>query len=736
MAGKIVELKIAGTTMDLPEEGIDLVLTYEVEPPNWSDICIGARTETSIDLPNNQQNEIALQEFAQLNSTTKLITRRAELLVDGIQLLRGFAVHQNIVGKMSGFGAFRGVYKMNLIGQNANWGNLIKGLRLADLLWDDLNHYKTNAEVEAGLNAKFPAQEYGYCLIKYAALYQDKGTAGSTEFPDLMEFTPFLFKATIMKRIFQYIKVPLQSTFLNTDFYKTQIYPIFPIERLGGQFSVDFLDARAGIPAPIPAPMPGDPSTMYRQLFPTNVFSQPPNDPIPPFAGGVYTVHYKGFRTVAIKSLLMAESADGIEIILEVRVNGIPPAGIQASVLVVAGVPIGGEIEATLNVVIPVEVGDVISFGYDTMPILPVFPATTIPVTIKTFDVTITGEWEQEFGQLNTFVYLKYLFRNVTVQEFLLAETQLFNLIFELNSLGVIQCEPRDDYYLTDRVTSSITPYDGFYRREADANRPNSWQYKIDFEQDVEILPSKEAKNQIYVLKSDSNDAYSQSSSEQEQLPRYACMVNINDENTNENTKSENALYAGTAHYFDQKLSFSNGIVENVVQVPLLLKKENYEFQPRSLLFRALDDWQINDGYIRFCRNRNAATVFNMKHAPAYVINMNDTTGLDMNLSLCDYTVNFNILAGLVRRFRLTKLSELLYSKKFVVYMYLSLFDVNTITFRNKILFQGRFYKVLKVENYSPINNVPCKVTLMHEPNELLTGFGKLIPSPFQPTVS
>jgi hypothetical protein len=731
MAGKIVELKIAGTTMDLPEEGIDVVLTYEVEPPNWSDICIGSRTETSIDLPNTQQNEVALQEFAQLNSTTKLVTRRAELLVDGIQLMRGFAVHQNIIGKMSGFGQFKALYKMTIVGQNANWGNLIKGLRLADLLWDDLNHFKTNAAVEAGLDAKYPAQEYGYCLIKYAALYQDKGLLGSTDFPDLMEFTPFLFKATIIKRIFEYIKVPLQSDFFNSNFYKTQIYPIFPIERLGGQFSVDFLDARAAIPAPVTTPL--DVVTTFHQVFPTDVFSQPPNDPIPPFSGGVYTAHYRGYRTVSVKSLLKADSPAGIEIVLQIFVNGTFVPGILSGVYVVDGSL--DDKEVTFSAVIPVEVGDVISFGYFTMPVLPTFPNTTLPVTIKTFEVTITGEWEQLFGQPGTFNYFKYLFRNVTVQEFLLAETQLFNLIFEPNGLGVVQCEPRDDYYLTDRIANTITPYSGFYRREANPNRANSWQYKVDFEQDVEIIPSKDAKNQLYVFKSDANDAYDQDSSKDEQLPRYACTVNINTQNTNENTKFENVLYAGTSHYFDQKVSAPNGFVENTVQVPLLLKKEGYEFQPRSLLFRATQDWQINDGYIKYCKDRNPAIVFTGKHAPAYAVNMNDTTGLDMNLSLCDYTINSNNLAGLVRRFRLSKISELVFSKKLVLYMYLSLQDVNSMSFRNKILFQGRFYKVVKVENYSPINNVPCKVTLMHEPNELLSGFGVFIPSPFQPNV-
>ena len=726
--------------MDIAQESIpQLSMTMQITDEEWDSVAVADAVDTSIELPETANNAKIFGYYGVPEVRASVTEQQKNMLlkINGLDSLRGYAVIKSTKHANNGFKLKNGAYSVQLFGGNASWFSKLANKLLADYNYTDHNQLQDDANVLVGIDAKYGVLNFGYLLVKYGSTWQTK-TGGGTLYPDLSEFTRFVFVKHLLDLIQQDAGIEFVSDFFNTGWFKTLIIPLPAVKVLAGTFAQDYLDMIVG---DNDAVAPNNPI-----IFDYSTQSPIVGAPWLNFSTGEFTAPYKGTYKFMYSTVFTYIVASNPASIGQIGALGMYKNGVLVSGSSLEGysynVPGSGvpppDLPCATSMVLALNAGDVITFRT-----LQFFTLVTGSATNTI--VQVTGEAYVEYGAANQPSYPKYLFRDWQVKDFIKGLTQLFRLKWQTSKMGNrVFVEPASDYWYSERFEAPNLKQ-GFYQR----NPQDTIGQKIDFSQPASTSADAfRFASQFYNYKKDPNDEYMKSG-DKEQIPILGCKAVLQGM-ANENSETrENAFFAGTVQIFDIGATYraapaiTDITVVNSIQVPLMLQtssvneNDKFNFLPRILVFRRQSDWN-DDGALKYTFGQTTANLTNMRYPIAYVANMQNTNGWDMPLTLGNLQVGANFYVGLVGRFYAEYFgSKLLNSKILSAFFFLSVSDVQSFDFRKKIFFQNIYYKVVSIENFNPLQpESPTQLLLEPEPFDRFSIVGQIINSPISPIVT
>jgi hypothetical protein len=119
-------------------------------------------------------------------------------------------------------------FPVAFLGNNADWIVQIKDALISDLSFQD--HIFDKPTIFNGWYADYDSgDEFGYFIAKF----REWTTPNQVEWED---YVPFLFVRSIIDKIFQPLGYQIESTFLDSDFFKKLIIPV-PLRSYGDEFA-------------------------------------------------------------------------------------------------------------------------------------------------------------------------------------------------------------------------------------------------------------------------------------------------------------------------------------------------------------------------------------------------------------------------------------------------------------------------------------------------------------------
>ena len=234
--------------MDLAQENIpQLSMTMQITDDEWDTVAVADAVDTSIELPETANNAKIFGYYgipeAQSNTTEQ--QKNMLLKINGANSLAGYGVIKRAKHANNGFKLKNGSYSVQLFGGNASWFSKITNKLLSEYDYSAYNQIQDDANVLAGVEAKYGTLNFGYTPIKYGTTWKAK-TGGGTLYPDLAEFTRFVYVKHLLDLIQQDAGIEFVSNFFSTLWFTTLIIPLPPLSILEGAFAQDYLDMIVG----------------------------------------------------------------------------------------------------------------------------------------------------------------------------------------------------------------------------------------------------------------------------------------------------------------------------------------------------------------------------------------------------------------------------------------------------------------------------------------------------------
>jgi hypothetical protein len=686
----MIKLFIGGQEVDLNQDQVNVTIDYSIENIDLGNIS-GAHSKRNVTLPATKNNVSIFQNItdagAIVTNAYKLLSARLE--ADGVPILTGKARLEGADLQAINSGFLASSFKVSLIGNNADWFADVGNTLVRDLGWDDIEINTANVKT----NYDPLTSEHCYILMKWKAWANETYIVNN-------EMTPAIFIWQILEKAFLNRGYQLNSIF-TTDPFNRLIIPM-GLE-LGADYLNDFVNLRASIPSPSLVDNITYPSPVLITF--TDETTSPNFDTGGNYSSGVYTVPITATYTLKAElnianTILVPTPTD--EILVGWEINGVFEEGEDL-----------GQ-EPSFNDSISIEfLTDLVEGDLVRFVIKHNNPGFIMGLNGS---IEITGS-KAVFETGRTFDLQYVIPISWYVRDIIADLTTVFNLAWETNVQSKqVYAYPKDDYTIRYRADAtgaiSLTTFEGFFKGtdKYDLNTRD-----LDGSE-FQILDGYKSSQ---VLAYATDDDTTNKEEARRGVNIYSGGYNFPSDRFDNGVEFiYTKFFAKTIHISDVDIT-SGGIYG--AQMPLLFGDDyntvtdaepNYNLAPRLLYYAGRRSGL--DGYIRLYDDASsAASAFDFP--AAFMVNYNDPSGGDFNLSFSDEVTNFtNVMQGIFKTFHLQTYKRIELGKVYTTFAKVKPKDITQLSFRRKGIIGSSNFIIQSIE-YNPKSNNPAKTVLLYD---------------------
>jgi hypothetical protein len=697
----MIKLFIGGQEVDLNQDEVNVTIDYSIENIELGNIS-GAHSKRNVTLPATKTNVNIFQNItdagAIVTNAYKLLSARLE--ADGVPILTGKARLEGADLQAINSGFVAANFKVSLIGNNADWFSDVGNTLVRDLGWDDIEINTTNVKT----NYDPLTSEHCFILMKWKAWENETFIVNN-------EMTPAIFVWQVLEKAFLNRGYQLNSIF-KTDPFNRLIIPM-GLE-LGADYLNDFVNLRASSPSPSLLSN-SNPSPVLITF--TDETTSPNFDTGGNYSSGVYTVPITATYTLKAElnianTILVPTSTD--EILVGWEINGVFEEGEDL------GQEPSFDDSVIIEFITDLVEGDLVRFvvkhnnpGFlmGLNGSIEIIGSKAIFEAGRTFD-------------LQYVIPITWYVRDVIADL-----TTIFNLAWETNVQSKqVYAYPKDDYTIRYRADAtgaiSLTSFDGFFKGtdKYDLNTRD-----LDGSE-FQILDGYKSSQ---VLAYATDDDTTNKEEERRGVNIYSGGYNFPTDRFDNGVEFiYTKFFAKAIHINDVEIT-SGGIYG--AQMPLVFGDDyntvtdaepNYNLAPRLLYYAGRRNGL--DGYIRlYDETSSASSAFDFP--AAFMVNYNDPSGGDFNLSFSDEVTNFtNVMQGIFKTFHLQTYKRIELGKVYTTFAKLKPKDITQLSFRRKGIIGSSNFIIQSIE-YNPKSNSPAKTVLLYDEKPNVNDLTKVV---------
>lgn len=662
-----LEIYIDGERLNfVNRDGFPLALTYSIESAENPGQLNGAHSKRTANFPGDGVTDQFFEEWANAARINPDAANQkpARVEVNGVTVLSGVAQLDEVAAAGIRHGRAGAEHKVALFGNNATWFADLQDKLVKDMGMipdHDFTLTKVIGSGEGNNNPDPDTHTWGYFLVRTS----DWQIFWNTRWSD---HQPFLFVRPLLQEAFRQVGYQFNSDFFDTDFGKRLMMPAlfrpYPDNVLQG-FTILVMDQNNATSVNI--------STHTHITLAGDKFLSDPGGHYN-LTTGYYTVPMSGYYICGVQESDLNYSH-------RIRINTV----VQAAFADPCEIGIGEQGRVYM------EEGDEVDLAI----------LSNQPTAGFCFLYI-----RPDFGPFDEGTGVRFsLYGNPTwrVSDVVLGLTHAFGLVWDTDyDAQTVRAEPRDRYK-TSQQPADEDYHEGFYRI---AERDDLTQ-RVDLSKDA-AMTALNSEKERYVLawKQDGNDGNA------EQMDGEAEMKIFDGKYTfptgrfqRGESRSENPFFCKTVHIMDNYVMHVTST--KTPQIPLILKnpflesnpygEERGDFGPRLLWFAGRREGV--DGLV------NLEDYLAYDFPAAFMVNYNDTTGLDPSLSFGDEILldGTTEAPGLMQRFHLQRLKRMEVGKLLSEWIRWSELDILKLDFRRKILIGDALYLLQKINGYRPL---------------------------------
>jgi hypothetical protein len=697
----MIKLFIGGQEVDLNQDEVNVTIDYSIENIELGNIS-GAHSKRNVTLPATKTNVNIFQNItdagAIVTNAYKLLSARLE--ADGVPILTGKARLEGADLQAINSGFVASNFKVSLIGNNADWFADVGNILVRDLGWDDIEINTANVKT----NYDPLTSEHCYILMKWKAWENETFIVNN-------EMTPAIFVWQVLEKAFLNRGYQLNSIF-KTDPFNRLIIPM-GLE-LGADYLKNFVNLRASIPSPgvfndfTPSPI---------LITFTDETTSPNFDTGGNYVSGVYTVPITATYTlkaelnILITFLIPTPTS---ELLIGWEINGVFEEGEDLSQ------------EADFDDSVSIEfITDLVEGDLVRFVVIHNQPGFTMNLNGS---IEIIGS-KAIFEAGRTFDLQYVIPITWYVRDVIADLTTIFNLAWETNVQSKqVYAYPKDDYTIRYRADAtgaiSLTSFEGFFKA--------SDKYDLNTRDldgsEFQILDGYKSSQ---VLAYATDDDTTNKEEERRGVNIYSGGYNFPQDRFDNGVEFiYTKFFAKTIHISDVEIT-SGGIYG--AQMPLVFGDDyntvtdaepNYNLAPRLLYYAGRRNGL--DGYIRlYDETSSASSAFDFP--AAFMVNYNDPSGGDFNLSFSDEVTNFtNVMQGIFKTFHLQTYKRIELGKVYTTFAKLKPKDITQLSFRRKGIIGSSNFIIQSIE-YNPKSNSPAKTVLLYDEKPNVNDLTKVV---------
>jgi hypothetical protein len=701
----MIKLFVNNQEVDIDQDETNVTVNYSIEAIDLGNIK-GAHSKRNIKVPATKTNVEIFENIQEVGSVVtdayKLFDARLE--ANGIPILVGKGrVDSGAINAINS--GFQGKdYKLSLIGNNADWFADVGNTLVKDLGWDLLEVSSTEVKKYFDVTS----DEYCYILMKWKAWT-------NTDSVKVNEMTPALFIWQIIDKAFAAYGYQVNSIF-KTDPFNRLVIPV-PLN-ISADYLKDFVNIQATNPNP--SLLSNNTGSSGNDVITFTDESTPPNfDNGNNYLSGIYTVPISGTYTLKAElnvSVINAinNPANPSELLLHWEINGV----------VAEGEDFATETNYNDSIVIEYLVdlieGDLVKFRlkYDNCIFLMGINGTINIVSDKAvFD-------EGKTYNLEYIIPISWYVRDVIADL-----TTIFNLSWETDVQSKqVYAYPKDEYTVRYKANATgvgtLTTFTGFFK-DTDLYDLNTRQLE---DSEFQILDDYKS-TQVLAYATDDDTTNKEESRRGVNI--YSGGYNFpTDRFQNGVDFIYTKFFAKAIHINDVAIT-SGGTYG--AQMPLVFGDDyntvtdaepNYNLAPRLLYYAGRRNGY--DGYIRlYDDTSSASSAFDFP--AAFMVNYNDPSGTDFNLSFSDEVTNYsNVMQGVFKTFHLQTYKRIELGKLYTTFAKWDNSDITNLSFRRKgLIGSGKF--IIQELEYNPKSKRPAKTVLLYDEKPNTTDLTKVV---------
>ena len=701
----MIKLFVNNTEVDIDQDETNVTVNYSIESINLGNIK-GAHSKRNIKLPATKTNLEVFENIQEIGSVItdayKLFDARLE--ANGVPILVGKGrvdsgainnIHSGFQGKD---------YKVALIGNNADWFADVGNILVRDLGWQTI----TVSTASIKENYDPTTAESCFILMKWRAWENEDYILDN-------ELTPAIFIWQILEKAFANKGYQINSIF-KTDPFNRLIIPMGL--NLDADYIKDFVNLRASNPSPSSITYSaGDYGTLTITF--TDETTAPNFDTGNNYTGGTYTTPIAAlYELIAELNIDLTASIGDInqfaELILFWEIDGT-----AVSIYDLTN-------ETVLNDSILLEYLDDINANSSVI--------LKLRYENVSFTLNLAGSIsvvaEKQVIDVGETYNLQYIIPNSWyVRDIITDLTLIFNLAWETDVQSKqVYAYPKDDYTVRYKANATgvgtLTSFTGFFK-DTDLYDLNTRQIE---DAEFQILDGYKSSQ---VLAYATDDDTTNKEEERRGVNIYSGGYNFPTD------RFENGIEFIYTKFFAKAIHINDVAITSGgtygAQMPLVFGDDyntvtdaepNYSLAPRLLYYAGRRNGY--DGYVRlYDETSSASSAFDFP--AAFMVNYNDPSGVDFNLSFSDEVTNYsNVMQGVFKTFHLQTYKRIELGKLYTTYVKWDNSLISNLSFRRKgLIGTGKF--IIQELEYNPKSKRPAKTVLLYDEKPNTTDLSKVV---------